>query len=50
MQKVLTSILTGWEGNTRKYETEDSNTSATEGLIFPVLPDRTVNIEVITRF
>ena len=50
-------ISTGWEGNTGKYKPEDSNTSPTEGracitvrgLIFPVLPDRTVNIEVINR-
>ena len=53
----INPILTGWEGNTGKYKPEDSNTSPTEGracitvrgLIFPVLPDRTVNIEVINR-
>ena len=54
---VINPILTGWEGNTGKYKPKDSNISPTEGracitvrgLIFSVLPDRTVNIEVINR-
>ena len=50
-------ISAGLEGNTGDYKPDDSNTSLFEDracftvqeLIFPVLPDRTVNIEVITR-